>query len=287
MSDSNTKTVPLTQKASTMVDYAVVTRDRVLPEQKIYSPRSPKQPANSNNEILEVPHDILSPFIATRKIIHWNYVVLVALILATFFMMVKIAYEPVEPIIIMDEPIRPHIAKAPQALENNTVQSPPSLINSLGKKLLLPSDINETPSISTGLPANDFPTQDAEKSVTKTDIAPIDKTLQEWLEIELAKKKAKQIAKKDLEREMKQSPVETKPQTSQPPQNNVIEPIDNTGQKAPIVVTETKKEAAKDTKEVVTAPAQQKSIWFKFTDSIQQGAEISCSPAQKAMNQCH
>ncbi len=281
MSNSNTKTPP-PLKASTMVDYASVSEDKVLPEHKIHSLHAPKQLAHSTDEILEVPHDILAgPIIAAaRTSINWNYVVLMTLILATFFLMIKVAYEPVEPIIIMDEPVSSLIANETEIPESIALQSPLSP-ESESEEVLLPSDSNGTP--STASPAEEMETQEVTKSATKIETAPIDKTSQEWLEIELAKKKAKQNAKKELEKAMQQKPAETKP-TPQPQENNVPQQIENAEQKVPIgETTKTKKEAA--VKEAV--PEQDKSIWFKFADSITQGAEAPCSPAQKAMNQCN
>lgn len=244
--------------------------------------------------------NLMEKEIALNKSINLKYVVLVALILGTFFLMIKLAYEPVEPIIIMDEPNTSlHIANTPVVLDSTALQGTPLTPDSTNQAVLLPSESFETPPLSTSLPVEtlvvkEAVTQDTEKSTNSTDILVTDRNTQQLTDIELAKKKSKQKTNKKSEEAIQQSQVESKPQVeakpqaeSQPQQNNVQQ-IDNMQQKSPeVVAAEVKKDATKAvSKEPVKAPAQEKSPWSKFADSIKHGGEAPCTPAQIAMNQC-
>lgn len=240
--------------------------------------------------MLKVQDDILvDTQAAASKSTNWKYIVLAVSALAPFFLVIKVMYEPVEPIIIMDDSAAStEVAIAPTVSTTTEVQNPSALPDSVSNNVLLSNERIETLPSSANLPAEndaekEVVTNETEKSAIKTDVAAVDKTPQELLDIELAKKKAKQKAKKKAEEAMQQSPVTTNPQVESQPQQSIV-----VLQKEPAVAAaEAKKDAIKDsTKEAVKAPAQEKSPWSKFTDSIKQGGEIPCSPAQIAMNQC-
>lgn len=226
--------------------------------------------------------------IAARKSINWKYVALAVATLCAFFLMIKAVSEPVEPIIIMNEPAIVHLATAPENSEDTELQSPSSLPDSTSNHLLLPNESLETlPSAGNmpaeGLAAKDAVTNDAAKNVVNTGIAAVDKLPQDLTDIELAKKKAKQKAKKKPEEAIQQSPTEVKPQVESQSQQSIV-----VQHKEPAVVaTEAKKETAKEAaNEAVKAPVQEKSPWSVFADSITKGGETPCTPAQIAMNQC-
>ena len=240
--------------------------------------------------MLKVLDDILvDTQAAASKSTNWKYVALAVSTLAAFFLIIRLVSEPVEPIIIMSEPATiTHLATVPATLEGTEVHSPPSLPDNTSNPVLLPNESMETlPSSASLTTENDTEkevvTNDSEKSAIKTDVATMDKTPQELLDIELAKKKARQKAKKKAEEAAQQSLKETTPQAESQPQQSIV-----VQQKAPeVVATEAKKDTTKaTTKEAVKPPSPEKSPWSKFTDSIKQGGEIPCSPAQIAMNQC-
>lgn len=241
-----------------------------------------------------MPDDLLvDKEIAARISNHWKYAVLAVAILGAFFLMIKVVYEPVEPIIIMNEPANAHLATAPANSEETEAQSLPFLSDSTDNHLLLPHESPETLPSAGSLPAEepvtkDVVTNDAAKSAistANTDSAAADKGPQQLTDIELANKKAKQKAKKKSEQAMQQNPAQTKPQIeTQPQQGIVVQQNDKEQQKEPATVVEAKKETVK---EAVKAPVQEKSPWSKFADSLTQGGETPCSPAQIAMNQCN
>ena len=238
-----------------------------------------------------MPVDILvEKEIVTRNNINWKYVVLAVPTAYAFFLMIKAVSVPVEPIIIMNEPAIVHLATAPKDSENTETQSPPS--DNTSNQLLLPNESLETlPSLAT-MPAEglsedavttDEAKSDATKSAVNTDIPALDKLPQVLTDDELAKKKAKQKAKKKSEESIQQSATETKPQVESQSQQSII-----VQQKEPaLVAAEAKKDTAKElAKEPVKSPVQEKSPWSIFADSIVQGGETPCTPAQIAMNQC-
>lgn len=221
---------------------------------------------------------------AARKSVNWKYVALTISILGTLFLMIKMLYEPVEPIIIMNEPAAVQLATAPENSEETVVQSPPS--DNTSNPLLLPNEHLETlpaTAPAEGLAAKDAVTNDVAKSAVNTDIAAVDKSQQELTEIELAKKKAKQKAKKKSEEAIQQSLIETKPQVESQSQQSIV-----VQQKEPAVeAAEAKKDSAKEAaQETAKAPVKEKSPWSVFADSITKGGETPCTPAQIAMNQC-
>jgi hypothetical protein len=227
---------------------------------------------------------------ATRKRINWKHAVLVVPTLYALFLMIKLVYEPVEPIIIMSEPTAELIATAPadSGDTRDREQTSQSLPDNSSNQVLLPNESAETLPPVASQPAEAHMTGEAEtgdtaKTVISTDAVAVDKGSEQLSDTELAKKNAKQKAKKKPEEPIQQSPTELKPPLeSQPQQSIVIQ------QKAPAVVaTEAKKDSEKEiAKEAVKASAQEKSPWSVFADSIMQGGETPCTPAQIAMNQC-
>jgi hypothetical protein len=239
----------------------------------------------------KMPVDIMvEKDITARKRINWKHAVLVVPTLYALFLMIKLVYEPVEPIIIMNEPTAELIATAPadSGAREQTSQSSPDSSN----QLLLPNESAETLPPVASQPAEahmigDAETGDTAKTVIGTDAVAVDKGSEQLSDTELAKKNAKQKAKKKPEELIQQSPTELKPPLESQPQQSIV-----VQQKAPAVVaTEAKKDTVTETakevvKEASKAPAQEKSPWSVFADSIMQGGETPCTPAQIAMNQC-
>ena len=260
--------------------------DRHVRERELYSETLLEERVGSDKEALAVSDAILAaPKITASKSIHWKYIVLAIPTVAIFFLMIKVMYEPVEPIIIMDEPVAStQVAIAPTVSTAAEVQNLSALPDSVSNNVLLSNESVDTLPSSANLSVEndaekEVVTNDIEKSAIKTDVAAVYKTPQELLDIELAKKKAKQKAKKKTEEAMQHNSIEIKPQAESQPQQSIV-----VLQKEPAVVAP---EAKKDTmKEAVKAPVQEKSGWTKFTDSIKQGGEAPCSSAQIAMNQC-
>lgn len=243
--------------------------------------------------------NLIEKNIVERKNINWKYVVLAVPTLYAFFLMIKVVYEPVVPIIIMDEPTIASTASiAPEVPVDHEAETPQSLPESASNQPLLPSESVETPPSITNLPvdesvvkdaSNNNSSKDAANSVANTEVVTVDKNAQELTDIELAKKKAKQKAKKKAEEAIQQSPAVTKqPVESQPQQSIVVQQQDKVRQTEPAVIAaDTKKDNAKETtKETAKAPVHGKSPWSIFADSIKQGGETPCTPAQIAMNQC-
>lgn len=270
MSNSNIKT--------SIFDIKSGKRERGINSEPLLSLKadSYEEPSEASEAISAVPK------IKASKSINWKYIALAIPTLAVFFMLVKVVSEPVEPIIIMDEPTL-QIATA-SAEANLEVQSPS---DNASNALLLPNESIETLPSAVNLPAEalmakEVATNDAEKSELTIDITVIDKTPQELVDIELVKKKAKQKAKKKAAEAMQQSLVTTNPQIESQPQQSIV-----VQQKEPAIAAEAPKDTMKDaTKEAVKAPVQEKSPWSKFADSIKKGGEAPCTPAQIAMNQC-
>lgn len=265
--------------------------NKLMREPEVYSEPLHGVQIASDEEALAIAGAVLPiPKITASKSINWKYIAFAVITLAAFFLMIKVLYEPVEPIIIMDEPATNlQIATAPEAVASAEEQKSPALPDSMSNDVLLSSESIETSQSSANLPAEnvaekEVATNDMERNTIKTDVATADKTPQELSDIELANKKAKQKAKKKTEEAMKHNSPEAKPQTeSQPQQSIVVQQKYNEQQKESSVAAEAKKDTIK---EAVKAPAQEKSGWSKFTDSIKQGGEAPCSPAQIAMNQC-
>lgn len=238
-----------------------------------------------------MPVDIMvEKDITARKRINWKHAVLVFPTLYALFLMIKLVSEPVEPIIIMSEPTE-RIAAALSDSENTEEQTSQSSPDS-SNQLLLPNESVETLPTMASQPVEahtieDTVASDAAKSVVSTDVMAVDKGPEQLSDIELAKKNTKQKTKKKPEEAIQQSPTELKPPLESLPQQSII-----VQDKAPtLVATEAKKDSAKETakeavKEAVKAPAQEKSPWSVFADSIMQGGETPCTPAQVAMNQC-
>lgn len=225
---------------------------------------------------------------ATRKRINWKHVLLAIPTLYALFLMIKLVSEPVEPIIIMSEPTTARIAAAPSDSENTEQQTSQSLPDSSKNQVLLPNESVETLPPVASQPAEahltrDTITSDTTKAAISTNAVVIDKGSEQLSDPELAKKNAKQKAKKKPEEAIQQSPTELKPPLESQPQQSIV-----VQQKAPAVVaTEVKKDAVKETtNESAKASAQEKSPWSVFADSIMQGGETPCTPAQIAMNQC-
>lgn len=249
----------------------------------------PKQLGSGGKETILVSKDTAADTeIAASSNINWKYVALVVATLAAFFLMIKVVSEPVEPIIIMDEPVSSaQQAVTPKNSADTMLQNPPATAGNLSEELLLPNESIATLPLpaSAEVPVlNEVAATEAEKSVTQADVVHANKTPQQLTDIELAKKKAKQKAKKKTEEAIQQSTAATNSQPQSQPQQSIV-----VQQKEPAVVAveakkDTSKEAAKDT---VKASEQEKSPWSKIADSIKQGGEIPCSPAQIAMNQCH
>jgi hypothetical protein len=241
---------------------------------------------DSDDGVLDVSNDItVDKEITARKGIHWKYVVLPILILGAFFLMIKLVSEPIEPVIIMDEPALVQLATAPSDSENTEAQSPSS--DSASNPLLLPNENLETPPPVANLPTESSAAHDVTSDVVNgsvsTDVATADQSAQQLTDVELAKKKAKQKPKKKTEEATQPSTAETRPPVESQPQQSIV-----VLQKEPAVVApEVKKDTAREVaKETIKPSEQQKSPWSIFADSIKQGGETPCTPAQIAMHQC-
>jgi hypothetical protein len=239
-----------------------------------------------------MPVDIMvEKDIATRKRINWKHAVLVFPTLYALFLMIKLVSEPVEPIIIMSEPTAELIATAPADSGNTSEQTSQSLQDSSNQLLLSNESVETLPPVVTppaeAYMAEDTVASDTAKSAISTNVVTVDQGSEQLPDIELVKKNAKQKAKKKSEEAIQPSPTELKPPLESLHQQSIV-----VQDKAPTVVaTEVKKDSAKETakeavKEAVKAPAQEKSPWSVFADSIMQGGETPCTPAQIAMNQC-
>ena len=264
--------------------------DKLVREHKLYSEPLLGGQTTSNEEALVVSNAILvAPKTTASKSINWKYIALAVPILAAFFLMIKVVSEPVEPIIIMDEPATNlHIATAPEAVASVEAQNPPALPDSVGNDVLSSNESIETLPLPANLPAEidaekNVATIDTEKNVIKASVATIDKSPQELLAIDFAKKKAKQKAKKKTEEAMQHNLTEAKLQAEIKLQQTVVVPQKELAVMGAEAKKDTLKEAAK---EVMKTPVQEKSGWSKLTDSIKQGGQAPCSPAQIAMNQC-
>ena len=250
-------------------------------EHEEYSLRLLKKHANSDEEVLRLPDDIfVDKEIAARKNLNRKYVALAVFTLSVFFLMIKVVYKPVEPIIIMDEPATiVQLATTPANSEGAEAQSPASLPDNTSDHVLLPNESIETLPSEASLPAEALVAKDE----INTEIAAADKTSQDLMQIELAKKKARQKAKKKVEEAMQQSSTEIKSQAETQPQQSIMVPQKALAAEA----AEAKKETNNDTiKEAVKEPTQEKSGWSKFADSLKRGGETPCTAAQIAMNQC-
>jgi Adenylate and Guanylate cyclase catalytic domain len=248
----------LTQEISQMFDYSGVKQDKHVREHEVYSVRLLKEQSDSEDTV-SMPNDAapLQLVLASKKI-NWKYAALCLPAIIAFFLIVKSASAPSVPAITIDETsASTEIAMATADEIKSAQTKPEALTEKTSKDVLLPNETIET------LPsAVSLPVKDTSKTAAKTDVAAVDKTPQELLELELAKKKAKQKAKKKAE---EASATEAKPQYGTVHQPEVV-----------AVKTEVKKDESKE-----------KSGWGTFKDSVKQGGEAKCSQAQIAMNQCN
>lgn len=253
----------LTQEISQMFDYSGMKQDKHVREHEIYSVRLLKEQSDAADLRSEISQDLLAaPHVDVSNKVNWKYAALAAPAVIAFFLIVKSASEPAMPTISMEESAsKPQIiatAKAQSSLTGSA--STAALPSSIGQDGLLPNE-----SIATLPTAASLPAKELAKIETNTDLAMIDKTPEELLEIEKAKKKAKLKAKKKAEEAALERGSATKPQHG-------------TVQNHEVVVTKT---------EVKKAPVQEKSGFDTFKDSVKQGGENKCSQAQIAMNQCN
>lgn len=252
----------LTQEISQMFDYSGMKQDKHVREHEVYSVRLLKEQTELPAATSDVANDILpgQPLLQSNKI-NWKYAVLAMPAVIAFFLIIKNASEPVTPTITIDDSAaNTQVATATTETLNTVVTKPDAQPNSTGNELLLPNE-----SIATLPSASSLPQKQRLNSDSKTDVANVDKTPEELLEIEKVKQKAKLKAKKKAEKAAQQDATEAKPQHGTVHKQDVL-----------AAKTETKK-----------VPVTEKSSFETFKDSVKKGGENKCSQAQIAMNQCN
>ena len=253
----------LTQEISQMFDYSGIKQDKHVREHEVYSVRLLKeQTVDENNIIVPIEDLIEAPIIASKKI-NWKYVALAAPALVAFFLMIKLANNPVVPKITLDPAVALAQADTTTFGQVKTPEKTSSLGNvstkntntkNMSNSALMPNETLESVPQPTTLAL-------AKKDATE-DIALQAKAPDELLEIELAKKKAKQKAKKKVdEQAIKNAPSEL------PHHGSVVQ-----NQEVIAAKTEVKKDSMQQSSSKVT---------------VKQVGDSKCSQAQIAMNQCN
>jgi class 3 adenylate cyclase len=252
----------LTQEISQMFDYSGIKQDKHVREHEIYSVRLLKEQTELNRDALELPQESLpkQPLLSSNKI-NWKYAMLAAPAVVAFFLIIKSASEPAQPAITMDntaatKQIAIATTEAAKTLEAESAALP----KSTSQDVLLPNE-----SIATVPSAASVAIKDAKKNAAKTDVAAVDKTPKDLLEIE-AKKKAKQKAKQKAEEAAHKKLTAAKPQ-----QETIVK----------------QKEVAAVTPQAKKDPVKEKPGYVIIRDSVNQNGENKCSQAQIAMNQCN
>ena len=270
----------LTQEISQMFDYSGVKQDKHVREHEVYSVRLLKEQTEDEENTALPIEDLAEISLQHRKKINWKYAALAAPALVAFLLIIKAAYEPVVPEIILDASVATAQTSSAKAESTDKSQKLAVLTpESVNKSLLMPNETLES------LPQSRTSAK-AEKDATK-DIALDSKTQDDLLKAELAQKKAKQKAKKKLEEAaVQKDSTEAKVQNGTVVDGAVLnKPVaSKSGAQHPEVVaakTEVKKESVKE------KSGQEKSGWSTFKDSLKQGGENKCSQAQIAMNQCN
>ena len=263
----------LTQEISQMFDYSGVKQDKHVREHEVYSVRLLKEQAdNAENTTLPI-EDLPTTSLRHSKLFNWKYAALAAPALVAFFLIIKAANEPVVPEIILNTSIAN--AEASSVKTDSAEKS---------QKLVLATQISETTNKNLLMPNETLESiQQSETAATaKKDIALEGKTQEDLLEIELAKKKSKQKAKKTLEVAAAQKDsTEAKVQNGTVENGKAVDKPSAQPQEVVAAKTEVKKDSAKE------KPDQEKSGWSIFKDSVKQGGENKCTPAQIAMSQCN
>lgn len=288
----------LTQEISQMFDYFGVKQDKHEREHEVYSVRLLKE---QDEEVYapQVDMETAGIFSASKKInwaeinakinlaktsisqynftqafnrlnlsaINWKYVALTLPALVAFILIINSAITPIEPVLTVANKDNKQVALVSTA-EAKTVDInpfvPPAIavkVEKTGKDLLLPNETIEIMPLDANLPKNDaMQSLDAKK----VDIALVEKTPQELLDLERAKKKAKQKAKKKAE-DAAQKALESKAQFGTVHNHD-----------------------AATAKIVAKKEPTQKSIDLNtLKNSKSKAEENGCSQAQIAMHQCN
>ena len=267
----------LTQEISQMFDYSGVKQDKHVREHEVYSVRLLKEQAdNAENTTLPI-EDSPTTSLRHSKLFNWKYAALAAPSLVAFFLIIKAANEPVVPEIILNTSIANAEAssvKTDSAEKSQKLVLATQMSETTNKNLLMPNETLES--------IQQSETSATEKKDATKDIMQQGKTQEDLLEIELAKKKSKQKAKKTLEVAAAQkNSTEAKVQNGTVTDRSVVNKPSIQHQEVVAAKTEVKKELAKE------KSGQEKSGWSTFKDSLKQGGENKCSQAQIAMNQCN
>ena len=266
----------LTVEFSEMFDYSGIKHDKHVREHEVYTVRSHKDGAENGVKPIAAKDDRrLSRRLVIANKVNFKYALLAAPAIVAFLLIIQSALDPTQPTITMNDAVAsPQIVTAPtMAIKAQTVAAA-TLPEKTNKAILLPNETIETLPSAASVPLND-----AKKEGLKTNIATVDKTPEAQLLIEQAKKKAEQNARKKTEETTRANLSDVKPQQAVQLQKSV-----QINKKEALAVKPQAKKAPM--KEVNTEAGQEKSGWTKFTDSVKQGGETQCTPAQIAMNQC-
>ena len=275
----------LTQEISQMFDYSGNKSDKHGRQHEVYSVRLLKE-----NTVPETAIEATEKptFWQTEQYylaaVNWKYVLLALPAILAFGLIIKMAAQPVNPTITMQDPIP---QQSPVAAGNLKLKPATNAINPT-----IPSQIILLPNETVENAATLALTKDSAINIDSANDNLPEKTLAQKLadeekekaalaKVAIAQKKAKKKADAALQAELSAKPV-AEPGATDMAQN----PVSQASQAKTVETTKTadvKEKKDQDSK----SQDKPKSGWKSFTEGLKNDQQKQCTQAQIAMNNCH